>query len=49
MPKDRKMTYSDRQAQASRDKKLADKKTTREDAKPADAQAVKQTNSRQKP
>jgi hypothetical protein len=49
MPKDRKMTYSDRQAQASRDKKMADKKATREDAKPVAAQAVKQTNNRQKP
>lgn len=27
MPKDRKLTYSDRQAQAARDKKLPKKKT----------------------
>jgi len=33
MPKDRKMTYSDRQAQASRDKKQPKKKTTPENAK----------------
>jgi len=48
MPKDRKMTYSDRQAQASRDKKLADKKTAREDVKPAAAETVKQAKSRPK-
>ena len=47
MPKDRKMTYSDRQAQASRDKKLA-QKTAREDVKPAAAETVKQAKSRPK-
>ena len=35
MPKDRKMTYSDRQAQASRDKKQPKKKTTAKDVKQA--------------
>lgn len=48
MPKDRKLTYSDRQAQAARDKKQgAQKKTTGEDSiQPAAPVAPKATGKR---
>jgi hypothetical protein len=44
MPKDRKLTYSDRQAQAARDKKQnAQKKTAGEDSSPAPAPVAPKT------
>jgi hypothetical protein len=41
MPKDRKTTYSDRQSQASRDKKQAKKKATRADSSQAPARIAR--------
>jgi hypothetical protein len=42
MPKDRKKTYSDRQSQASRDKKQPKKKAPREDFSQTAARIVKE-------
>jgi hypothetical protein len=42
MPKDRKITYSDRQSRAARAKKQPKKKVTREDANQAAARIVKE-------
>lgn len=45
MPKDRKLTYSDRQAQAARDKKQSSqKKQVREDSSQAPAPIVRKAN-----
>jgi hypothetical protein len=42
MPKDRKKTYSDRQSQASRDKKQPKKKAPHEDVRQAAARIVRE-------